>query len=252
MIGRHAAPFNMTSPLVTAVMITGKSPSRIPFALAATRSLWDQTYCNIELLVINHGPSIASSIVDFLGVDYNAPGRVLVECVTNKGDRTIGDLRNLALDLAFGDYLVQWDDDDWSHPRRIEKQLGAAIEHGCPVTLNNQLRYDFGTGNGYIANPKLTRQRQGLPNTILFPKTGKRYPSISMDEDGCFLRELGYIHAIDNPPEWHIRFSHGDNVCSRKNIMKQFANGSNRLNMPKCSSDYLLSVVDQHYSFAKR
>jgi len=39
--------------------------------------------------------------------------------------RALGALRNMAVDAASGDYVVQWDDDDWFHPRRIELQMAA-------------------------------------------------------------------------------------------------------------------------------
>jgi glycosyltransferase involved in cell wall biosynthesis len=241
----------LMTPMVSAIMITGKSPARIPFAITAAKCLWMQTQTNTELIIVNHGQPILPLIAEALADQFRSPGRFVNEFMVDRADLTLGDLRNFGLAAADGDYIIQWDDDDWSHPRRIYEQLDVAIAHDCPVTLQNQLRYDFQTGNGYIAGPGLTGQKLGLPNTVLFPRTNKRYPAISMDEDGCFLRELGYIHAIQNPPEWHIRFSHGDNVCSKKNIMKQYSHGSNRMAMHLKAQNYLLEVVDEHYRFAK-
>ena len=41
--------------------------------------------------------------------------------------RTLGALRNLAVDEARGEYVCQWDDDDRYHPRRLEAQLDALL-----------------------------------------------------------------------------------------------------------------------------
>ena len=39
--------------------------------------------------------------------------------------RTLGTLRNAAVEAARGEYVCQWDDDDRYHPRRLEVQLEA-------------------------------------------------------------------------------------------------------------------------------
>ena len=31
----------------------------------------------------------------------------------------------MSVDAAAGDFIVQWDDDDWYHPRRVELQMAA-------------------------------------------------------------------------------------------------------------------------------
>ena len=36
---------------------------------------------------------------------------------------SLGALRNYSVEMARGDIVVQWDDDDWYHKRRIEVQF---------------------------------------------------------------------------------------------------------------------------------
>ena len=44
-----------------------------------------------------------------------------VRLVADAGN-TLGRLRNHSIDLATGDWCIQWDDDEWYHPWRIERQ----------------------------------------------------------------------------------------------------------------------------------
>ena len=88
------APPIGAEPHVTAVMLT--TADRAGMAARAVRCFESQTYPEKDLLVFP---------TDHL-----------------RGTTT-GELRNLACAEARGDIVAHWDDDDWSHPRRIEEQV---------------------------------------------------------------------------------------------------------------------------------
>lgn len=52
----------------------------------------------------------------------------------------LGALRNFAVSRATGDYVMQWDDDDLYHPRRIELQLAALRATGSDACLLSRWR----------------------------------------------------------------------------------------------------------------
>ena len=93
-------------PHVTAVMLT--TADRAGMAARAVRCFESQTYPEKDLLVFP---------TDHL-----------------RGTTT-GELRNLANAQARGDIIVHWDDDDWSHPQRIEEQVACMRWAGAAARL---------------------------------------------------------------------------------------------------------------------
>lgn len=81
-----------------------------------------QTYPNRELIIVSQGSAENNKIIqEYLGTldrsdiqFFDAPSRL-----------TLGALRNLSCELASGDVLCQWDDDDLYHPQRLIDQYKA-------------------------------------------------------------------------------------------------------------------------------
>ena len=46
----------------------------------------------------------------------------------NRGRLTLGDVRNIAVEAAVGEYICTWDDDDLYHPMRIEGQMTGLLQ----------------------------------------------------------------------------------------------------------------------------
>lgn len=251
----------MPDRLVTAVMITGKSPERAPFAKAALQSFAAQTYPNKELVVINSGTE--SVLEAALAMGLRSPVvEVWVQDADQSG-KTLGDLRNMALEAGSGWYYIQWDDDDWSHPERMEAQvkLCRAIEQetalGVPlpaaVTYMNQIRYNFKTGHCYVhrQSPR-PGYAVGIPGTIVHTYVGDCcYPSLSKSEDTKFAQRFSKrFHIWDNDPKMYLRFYHGANTWDETHIMgpKKFHSRQPKLNS-ECMA-YLEEILEKHYAFA--
>lgn len=96
--------------------------NRANLARRAVQCYLQQTYPNKELVIIDdgqedYGPVLAdvpAGELRYIKLDP-APGQVL------------GTLRNRSLEEATGDFMAQWDDDDWYHPERIERQAGVLM-----------------------------------------------------------------------------------------------------------------------------
>lgn len=228
----------MSDPLISAIMVTSGSPERRPLAIAAIESFRQQIDVNKELVIINYSQS--SLLAELPPELVPAEAReVLVE-----RPPTLGDLRNRGLQEARGDYLVPWDDDDWSHPDRLKTQLQHA-SRGRVVLLSREVRYSFLNRNAFVFTfPKM----HGLPGTAFFPRTTGRYESINKHEDSHFLSNFASILTIDKPAHLHLRFFHGKNTWDSRHIMRRYAREQRPWDMDEQSAVYLKSVLEQHYS----
>ncbi|GAA2317813.1 glycosyltransferase [Streptomyces violaceusniger] len=107
------------APTVSCLMVT---KGRLPLAERAIRCFLAQTYARAELVVVDDG---ADGALEDHVREYADP-RIRVHRLPPEG-RTLGALRNIAVDLAAGTYVCQWDDDDLYAPERLEVQLAAVL-----------------------------------------------------------------------------------------------------------------------------
>lgn len=205
----------MNYPLVSMVMITGKAVERQPFAIAAMRSYCQQTWPNKELVIINDGaePLCKSTETEIL----TCPVR---EFMVPK-QPTLGDLRNIGLEVARGDWIMQADDDDWSHPFRLERQMHHA-KPGLALVLAYQIRYSFPRNSAYVYMNK----RDGIAGTILHPRTKLRYESLERSEDSIFLRAMqkprAGVHKNSDLQHLYLRFFHDTNTWDEAHVMRGY------------------------------
>jgi len=209
-----APNIRMPFPLVTAVMITGKSEARNPLAREAVRCFVEQTYLPRELLILNEGK-------EAIGVEAGKIREIQIEKVAT---RTLGDLRNLALELAHGDWVIQWDDDDWYGPERIEAQMRAR-RPGAAVLLGDIIHYSLSRHSGFR-----THWASGFPGSILHERNGTvRYPSLSRGEDIVFQRQFHNIILVRSERPLYIYRHHAQNTWDETHIMRSFAGQHNDL-----------------------
>ena len=88
----------------------------------AVQSILDQTYKNIEIIVVNDGSP--EDIKPFLD---NYGDKVIYRYQENQGPAAA---RNLAMSLASGDYFAYEDSDDVWLPTKLEKQIGFMEKNG--------------------------------------------------------------------------------------------------------------------------
>lgn len=107
-------------PLVSVIMSAYRPDDSL---FAAVRSILEQTWRNLELIIVD----------DASGAEYDAqfaacaaldPRIKVLRQPVNGGTYLV---RNAGLDHAHGQFVTFQDSDDWSHPRRIEKQLAPLL-----------------------------------------------------------------------------------------------------------------------------
>lgn len=234
----------MEPPLVTAVMVTGKSPGRQPLRDAAINSFLRQMWPAKELLVVSDVP-VEIPEHPLIRVFYPPP----------RPERySLGELRNFGIEQAHGDYIIQFDDDDWYHPLRIAYMM-AQRRGDAAVLLLWQIRYSFLSNSAFVL--RYDRDHEGIPGTVLHPRKIAKYQSIGKHEDSRFLNDcFGQNRVIVNNsveefpgPSLYIRFFHGLNTWDERHVMRNYAGPSNagRWDLPEVHRDYLKAVLEKHY-----
>lgn len=210
---RH--PSFMQPPRISALMLVGKHPSRINMARHAVQAFLNQTYPNKELIIVNN-------TVEYVQENRKVMGYVLTSGVPNISEHVVSDhslstgqLRNIALSKASGEYCIQWDDDEWHDLNRMMIQMACVPDKGC-VVLKNQIRFNSEKGTAIYKTDE-----RGLPSTILFPKPAFEYPDVRIGEDYDFLNlwKTSY-YVLDNQPSLSISFFHGQNLTNEEFFME--------------------------------
>jgi glycosyltransferase involved in cell wall biosynthesis len=239
---------------VTAVMVTGKTPAHERWARVAVRCFLEQSWPpdRRELLIVNDGQYELGPSYEYCRAD----GRPLVREVMLPSRRhTLGELRNRAMELAWGDCLVQWDDDDWHGPERIRRQVQPLLDAPEIVCsfLKRQVRYSFPHNNAKVYHSAR------IHGTVLHRKTDIRYPDRRKSEDTDFLHSLLRRYGrrafadLDIPPaecgQLYIRFHHSDeeNTWNRAHIMGLFAPRAGEWRIPAPARPLLQTVLHEYY-----
>jgi glycosyltransferase involved in cell wall biosynthesis len=162
---------------------------RRPFVRRAVEYFLRQDYPNLELIVVDDGVEPVNDL--------------LVSCSDIRYERldtwaSIGEKRNIAADLARGDILICWDDDDWYGNRRVSYQVGPMIRDEADASaLGRSLLYSIPTARFWQATPAVHARmfyQQVVGGTLAFRKSlwadGIRFPNASLAEDAAVIRSL--------------------------------------------------------------
>lgn len=198
----------MSAPLVSCLMVTGGRPELVRRSLGCFQ--W-QDHPHKELVILSDDPNDERH----LRVLEKSDPRIRVEIIEHDPRRCLGALRNMSMDLARGDWLVQWDDDDWYGRERISRQLAAAVDAGVGASA---LKYTL----MHVVTVEETRRSfrgdtgVATPGTILYRRSDLRYPNLAKNEDGEFLRAVrSRLGLAIMGSEWSslfVRIFHGANT----------------------------------------
>jgi glycosyltransferase involved in cell wall biosynthesis len=97
--------------------------NRVDWLCEAVESVLNQTYDNFEIIVVNDGST--EKMDDFL---YKYGDKIIYRYKENGGAATA---RNLAMEIATGDYIAFLDSDDIWLPEKTEKQITFMEESGA-------------------------------------------------------------------------------------------------------------------------
>lgn len=108
-------------PLVSCIMPTSDRREFVPQAI---RNFLAQDYSPRELIVLDDG---RDSVADLI------PQHESIRYVRLDRKSTIGAKRNIACELARGELIAHWDDDDWMAPGWLSSQVKAMEDQGADI-----------------------------------------------------------------------------------------------------------------------
>ena len=186
-------------PLVSCIMPTKDRPDWVPQAI---RYFLAQDYPNLELIVVDASPDhrLAPLPDDPRIRRHRVPAR-----------SPIGTMRNIACDLANGEVVIHWDDDDWYAPNRVSAQVQPILDGEAEITgLNDTHFFELDPWRFWRCAPALHSRlfvRDVHGGTLAFRRSlhrpSCRYPDISLAEDAWFLQRAmargARLHRIRAP-----------------------------------------------------
>jgi glycosyltransferase involved in cell wall biosynthesis len=181
----------MTTPLVSCIMPTF---DRRAFVARSLEYFRRQDWPALELIIVDDG---TQPIVDLTVTDPRIRYHRL------KQRQTIGAKRNLACELARGELICHWDDDDWYPRTRVGRQVDALERAGADVCGSSHLSYwDPRSGGAwqyrYTGIGSLPVGNSLLYRTSAWSRT--RFADIQIGEDNRFIREVGGpVHDLRDP-----------------------------------------------------
>lgn len=209
-----------SQPKVSCLLVTANRPHLIKRAL---RCYQHQTYDSLELVVLDNGSEPVEEVVR----SFELPGEVQYLYQERDPDMWIGGLRNRALEAATGEFVVpQWDDDDWSHPERIERQVNVLQKGYDACTLQGTLMHV--DHPDYFYHPFIGILPDGVPPTVMHRRDADiRYPNIRRTSDTDYVndwREKRY-HIMPREDSYlYLRYSHDDNLWETDHFLRRMRN----------------------------
>ena len=210
-------------PKISCLMVTY---DRLALAKRAIRSWAAQSWPASELVIVTDGADRFRNALAAYAADLGVDGLRLVQA--DGRDLTLGKLRNLSLAEAKGDWICQWDDDDFSHPERLATQAAFMADRKAGASLfTDHLQYfedqrtlcwtDW-TGGGRIEGVA------GLaPGTLMMTREiGLTYPeegpNARQGEDSVLLEALSSaveLAPLSGAGHLYLYQYHGRNTFSR-------------------------------------
>lgn len=198
-----------TELFVSCVMPTRNRRTFVPFAI---QYFLRQTYAHRELIIVDDGSDPIADLV---------PNDERIRYVRTAKDTTVGLKRNQACELARGDLIAHWDDDDWYAPNRLELQVRALVASGASlIGVNSLLYFDTRTQRAYEYSQ--IGHTQPWLSLLLYRKSLWRahpHPANRVGSDTVFQRQLPPgASAMMAERELCVCLIHGENVAPKRII----------------------------------
>jgi glycosyltransferase involved in cell wall biosynthesis len=201
-----------SQPLVSCICLTHNSVDLLQRAL---RCFQKQTYGSKELIVaFTDDNKSAAGLINRLG---DASVRPLV--YSSETNMTLGEKRNAAIQHASGQYICNWDDDDWHHIERIEIQAKALFETENKASILSQLiLYDGVSGDSYISATRWGWEQTLFCEKSLFDNPDWKYQHADRGEDSPLIYKLKQSNLLVSipRPDLYVYVYHSRNVFHRE------------------------------------
>lgn len=175
-----------TGPLVTCIMPTHGRPEWVQQAILYFQR---QSYGPRELVIVDDSPR---------SMEASLPCEPRIRYVHRKQRTTIGAMRNLACEMAAGEVIAHWDDDDWYGRERLAVQVAPILSGAADITaLTSTPFFDLARGELWACSQELFARMfvQAVHGgTLVYARRlfggTHRFPHASIAEDAAFLSSL--------------------------------------------------------------
>lgn len=231
-------------PLVSCLCVTHQKPWLL--ARAVTCFL-HQSYPSKQLVIVYEN-------IDLLTEEYVKELCLITNIKLIRVDsmnvkKTLGELRNISVEEADGEYICQWDDDDWYHSDRIFYQMQSLLKSDKPASiLDRWLIYNAVDNKIYYSHKRLWEGSIMCRKDIF---QLRRYSAVPKGEDTAiidFLSENDYLIHLD-APYLYIYIYHSGNTWALDHFEEIF-DSSNE--MPKSFSRIVQHVLESNISPVRR
>jgi glycosyltransferase involved in cell wall biosynthesis len=150
----------------------------------------NQDYSNKELVVLASGNNEYQASIRAC---VESSGRKDVRCTFVRSKKTLGALRNLAIEQASGPLICQWDDDDLYHPQRLTVQVKAMQRANAEASfLFDNFHLFREARHLYWLSWTRSQSNMGLPGSLLaYKHVVPRYDeTLNHHEDTLVQHEL--------------------------------------------------------------
>jgi len=210
----------MEQPLVSIILPTY---NRARFLEKAIKSIWTQTYSNMELIVVNDGSrDNTSEILNRLSKENSK-----ITVVNNSKNSGIVVALNNGIEVAKGKYIARLDDDDfWADDKKIEKQVNF-LENNKDYVLVGGGVIKINENNKEVSRYLLPEKDDEIRKSILidnvfahisvlfskdaFKRVGGYDKDFLYVEDWDLWLKLGTIGKMYNFQEFFVRYFDQEN-----------------------------------------
>lgn len=195
-------------PRISALLPTADRRRFVPAAIAQFLA---QNRDDAELVILDDG---SNSIADLIPVDAR------IRYYREETRRVLGDKRNRLCELARGEILVHWDDDDWYAPNRLQRQVAAMEASGADIVGIDRLAFLSDDGAHAWSYQWRGRERWVCGGSLAYRKRfweQHRFPAIRSGEDTRFVFDArgATIHAMPDS-DWMIARIHAGNTSPKQ------------------------------------
>ena len=252
---------NSQSSLISCICVTRKKPDLLKRAITCFLA---QTYPNKELIILYEDDDPATE--NFVGAGFPNGTGIRLFRVAACPKIALGELRNLAIKAARGEFICQWDDDDWYHMDRLQQHYDKLFTEGRHGSILTQwMVFDSLTGTAYVSNIRLWEGSIVCRKSVL---QFKAYEDKPLGEDTAtveYLASTNSLYLLNKAPGLYIYVYHGKNSWDYEhwsrifqassalstedsNIVADILNGRWPVNE---SSLLLDAIVQRHYDAAR-
>ncbi|WP_411882534.1 glycosyltransferase family 2 protein [Polaromonas sp. YR568] len=201
-------------PMVSCIMPTADRRDFVPQAI---RNFLAQDYSPCELIVLDDGrDSVADLIPQHESIRYLRLDR---KC-------TLGAKRNIACELARGELIAHWDDDDWMAPGWLSSQARALLAQGADICGLDKVFFYAPQGRRAWQYVYDGRSPWVCGGTLCYRREFWRaapFADINVGEDNAFVWAPQHKRIVVNPDQHlYVARVHARNTSPKETLNRRW------------------------------